>query len=82
MPLNKYVRFNKPLRIPKDYEPMVNLLIDARLKRELSQEKLAHKIGCTESLVHKWETHKRIPSGFMLICWLDALGYDIEVTER
>lgn len=82
MPLNKYVRFNKPLKIPKDYELMVSLLIDARSKRELSQEKLAHRIGCTASLVHKWETHKRIPSGFMLICWLDALGYDITVTER
>lgn len=82
MPLNKFKRYNKPVKIPRDYEPMVSMLIDARLKRKLSQERLANKIGCTSSLVHKWETHKRIPSGFMLICWLDALGYDIEVTER
>ena len=82
MPLNKFERYNKPVKIPKDYEPMVSMLIGARLKRKLSQERLANKIGCTSSLVHKWETHKRIPSGFMLICWLDALGYDIEVTER
>ena len=82
MPLNKFERYNKPVKIPKDYEPMVSMLIDARLKRKLSQERLANKIGCTSSLVRKWETHKRIPSGFMLICWLDALGYDIEVTER
>lgn len=82
MPLTKFERYNRPVKIPRDYEPMVSMLIDARLKRKLSQERLANKIGCTSSLIHKWETHKRIPSGFMLICWLDALGYDIEVTER
>jgi transcriptional regulator with XRE-family HTH domain len=48
----------------------------------ISQESLAYKIGCTNSLIHKWETHKRLPSGFMLICWLDALGYEIEVKKR
>ena len=82
MPLKNYTYYNRPVTIPKDYELMVSMLIDARLKRELSQEKLAHRIGCTASLIHKWETHKRIPSGFMLICWLDALGYDVTVTER
>jgi transcriptional regulator with XRE-family HTH domain len=61
---------------------LVSALISARSEQSLSQEALAHKIGCTVSLVHKWETHKRIPSGFMLICWLDALGYEIEVKKR
>ena len=53
-----------------------------RNERGISQEKLAHSIGCTVSLIHKWETHKRIPSGFMLMCWLDALGYEIEIKKR
>lgn len=61
---------------------MVSALIDARSERSLSQEALAELIGCTSSLIHKWEQHKRVPSGFMLICWLDALGYDIEVKKR
>jgi transcriptional regulator with XRE-family HTH domain len=82
MPLKGYTYYNKPVTIPKDYELMVSMLIDARFEQSLSQERLAHKMGCTTSLIHKWETHKRIPSGFMLICWLDALGYDITVTKR
>jgi len=82
MPLKNYTYYNRPVTIPKDYELMVSMLIDARFEQSLSQERLAHKMGCTTSLIHKWETHKRIPSGFMLICWLDALGYDITVTKR
>jgi len=80
--LKNFTHFNKPVSIPSDYEMLVSALISARSEQSLSQEALAHKIGCTVSLVHKWETHKRIPSGFMLICWLDALGYEIEVKKR
>jgi transcriptional regulator with XRE-family HTH domain len=57
-------------------------LIHARNEQGYSQEALAYNIGCTVSLIHKWETHKRIPSGFMLMCWLDALGYEIEIKKR
>ncbi|MAO20375.1 MAG: hypothetical protein CMJ25_06435 [Phycisphaerae bacterium] len=77
-----FMRYNKPVSIPKDYELLVKMLTDARLEQSLSQESLAHKIGCTVSLIHKWESHKRLPSGFMLMCWLDALQYDIQVTKR
>ena len=82
MQSKSFTRYNKPVSIPKDYDKMVSMLIDARYEQGLSQEKLAFDIGCTTSLIHKWESHKRIPSGFMLMCWLDALGYDIEVTKR
>jgi len=67
------------VNIPKNYEHLVESLTSARLEQSLSQEALAHRIGCTVSLIHKWETHKRIPSGFMLMCWLDSLGYEIEI---
>lgn len=82
MQLKTFTHLKKPVSIPKDYDLLVSQLIDARLGQSLSQEELAHRIGCTVSLIHKWETHKRIPSGFMLICWLDVLGYEIEVKER
>ena len=82
MQLKSYTRYNKPVSIPKDYEKLIKQLTGARLEASLSQESLAHKIGCTSSLIHKWEGHKRIPSGFMLICWLDALGYQIDVTKK
>lgn len=64
------------------YEYMVAQLIKQRHKLEWSQEDLAHKIGCTKSLVHKWEQYKRVPSGFMLSCWVEALGLQITVTKK
>ncbi|MBJ64664.1 MAG: hypothetical protein CMB55_07730 [Euryarchaeota archaeon] len=72
---------NRP-SVPNNYEVLVKMLIDARHERGLSQEVLARKIGCTESLIHKWEQFKRMPSGFMLMCWLEALEYDIEAIKR
>ena len=69
-------------RLPHNYNQMITMLIEARHEKKLSQDKLSGIIGCTESLVHKWEQHKRVPSGFILMCWLDALGYDIEIKKR
>ena len=80
--MKNFTHLSKPVAIPQNYENLVSELIDARFEQSISQEALAHSIGCTVSLVHKWETHKRIPSGFMLMCWLDALGYEIEVKKR
>ena len=79
--MKSFTHFNKPVSIPQNYDLLVSELIAARYEQSLSQEALAHKIGCTVSLIHKWETNKRIPSGFMLMCWLDSLGYKIEVTK-
>ena len=81
MQSKSFTRYNKPVSIPKDYEKMVQMLIDARYEQGLSQEKLAYEIGCTVSLIHKWERHKRIPSGFMLLCWLEALGYEMQIKK-
>ena len=81
MPSNIYTYFNRPVSIPQNYDLLVEMLIAARSEQNLSQEQLAHNIGCTTSLIHKWETQKRMPSGFMLICWLDALGYEIQVRK-
>ena len=81
MPSKSYTYYNRPVSIPKDYERLVKELIGARFEQSLSQESLAHKIGCASSLIHKWETHKRIPSGFMLMCWLDALEYEIQIKK-
>ena len=32
--------------------------------------------------IHKWEQYKRVPSGFLLSCWLDALGLKIKVYKK
>jgi len=79
--LKSFTHFNKFVAIPRSYEVLISELIFARHERGLSQEALADIIGCTTSLIHKWETNKRIPSGFMLMCWLDALGYEARITH-
>ena len=65
-----------------EYKSMVEQLVIYRHEVKLSQEDLAAIIGVTNSLVHKWEQYKRIPSGFMLSCWVDSLGCKIEVTKK
>ena len=64
------------------YEIMVDQLIKRRHELGMSQEELSFEIGCAKSLIHKWEQYKRVPSGFMLGCWVEALGLQIEVTEK
>jgi len=68
--------------IPEPYSEVIDALIEQRHKLKMSQEELAHKIGCTKSLIHKWEQYKRIPSGFMFVCWLDALGLTIKIYKK
>lgn len=64
------------------YELIVDRLIIQRKKLNWSQEELAHRIGCATSLIHKWEQYKRMPSGFMLGCWVESLGLQITVSEK
>ena len=64
------------------YEIMVDQLIKRRHELGMSQEQLSFDIGCAKSLIHKWEQYKRVPSGFMLGCWVEALGLQITVTEK
>jgi len=63
------------------YKSLVEQLVIERHQQKISQEQLASMIGVTNSLIHKWEQHKRIPSGFMLSCWVDSLGCKIEVVK-
>jgi DNA-binding transcriptional regulator YiaG len=72
----------KNTRLSQSYNQLIEMLVEARRERKLSQPELASIIGCTESLIHKWEQHKRVPSGFFLMCWLEALDYDIEVKKK
>ena len=79
--MNKSEETKRP-SIPNNYEHLVRILVEARRDRGLSQENLSDKIGCTPTLVGKWEAYQRMPSGFMLMCWLEALEYDIEAVKR
>jgi len=67
------------MTITNSWKDIIKQLVDIRTSQGLSQEQLAFKIGCHPSLVHKWEQHKRVPSGFMFSCWADALGAKIKI---
>ena len=66
----------------KHYDYIIGELISRRKDLKLSQNDLDFKIGCSDGLVEKWETQKRIPSGFMLSCWIDALDCELQIKQR
>tara|TARA_B100000029_G_scaffold279604_2_gene273777 strand:+ start:413 stop:715 length:303 start_codon:yes stop_codon:yes gene_type:complete len=82
MPLITFRHYKKKIVVTDTYQDIIAQLVSARHKQKLSQEELAHKIGCAKSLVHKWEQYKRVPSGFLLACWLDALGLKVKVHKK
>jgi|TARA_S200002703_G_scaffold88899_1_gene76767 DNA-binding transcriptional regulator YiaG len=65
--------------ITNSWKDIIQQMVAIRNAQGISQEQLAFKIGCHPSLVHKWEQHKRVPSGFMFSCWADALGAQIKI---
>lgn len=79
---SEFTHLITPTTITNDWRNVVADLVTIRNSKKISQEKLAHTIGCTASLVHKWEQFKRIPSGFMFVCWADALDAKIQIEIR
>lgn len=77
--MQTFQNYQKPTVVTEAYVDFVDQLVARRHELGLTQERLAMNIGCTTSLIHKWEQYKRVPSGFMLTCWLDALALKIEV---
>jgi transcriptional regulator with XRE-family HTH domain len=75
----QFQNYTKATEVTDTYVELIDALVARRNELGLSQERLALEIGCTISLIHKWEQYKRVPSGFMLTCWLDALGVKIKV---
>lgn len=65
--------------ITNSWKDIIQQMVAIRNAQGISQEQLAFKIGCHPSLIHKWEQHKRVPSGFMFSCWADALGAKIKI---
>jgi len=80
--MTTFENYSKETKVTDSYSLMVNSLVDRRNDLGYSQEALADMIGCTTSLIHKWEQYKRVPSGFMLTCWLDALGVEIKICPK
>lgn len=68
-----------PVPINPNWKELVSSLVEKRNKMQLSQEALAYKIGCADSLIGKWERYERLPSGFMLLDWIEALDCKLKV---
>ena len=70
-----------PCPINPNWKEVVSSLRNAREKLNLSQEALADKIGCADSLVGKWERYERLPSGFMFLDWIEAVECKIKIND-
>lgn len=64
------------------FKQLIADLRAVRQARGISQNELGDKIGCTETLVGKWEMGRRSPTAFMLQCWCDALGVELRVEKK
>jgi len=74
--------YTEPKPLTNSWADIISQLVDIRKQRGYSQEELADRIGCASSLIHKWEQFKRVPSGFMFSCWLDALESQIKIETK
>lgn len=77
-----FSHYSEARTISDSWQHIVSELTSLRHKHAWSQEELAHRIGVTPSLIHKWETYKRVPSNFLFVCWLDALQAEIEIRPK
>lgn len=69
-------------KIPIYLESIVANLKEARLRKNIRQADLEHKIGLAEGYLSKWETGSRIPNIFNLVCWASALELQIDVVPK
>tara|TARA_R100000995_G_C3483872_1_gene125822 strand:- start:4661 stop:4903 length:243 start_codon:yes stop_codon:yes gene_type:complete len=76
-----FTHYKEPIQVTENWEKIITKLREYRNEQGISQENLAFDIGCEPSLVQKWETYVRVPSGFMFSCWLDALGLGITIDK-
>ena len=57
-------------------------LRQVRKAKQMRQYELASRIGVDTTLVSRWENGLRSPSWFSLVCWADALGVQITISEK
>tara|TARA_R100001530_G_scaffold54610_1_gene40287 strand:+ start:3675 stop:3926 length:252 start_codon:yes stop_codon:yes gene_type:complete len=75
-------RRKNPQKVEEFTKDLISKLIKRREELNISQEKLNEKIGVADNLVAKWECGMRLPSGFLLYCWTQALNLKIELKEN
>lgn len=66
----------------KFHEQLIPQYVAIRKKRGISQLEMDEILGVAKGLVSKWECGIRKPSGFLFLCWADALGCKLELKEN
>lgn len=64
------------------FNRVVKQLAHFRRLKGLTQDKLGHRLGFADRLINKWECGTRLPSGFSLWCWTDALDCELMVVPK
>ena len=64
------------------YGALIAELAQARRRLSMTQEQLDHVLGVSPGMVAKWESFARMPGGFMLACWCNALDVDLTIVHR
>lgn len=77
------MHFNYPSKTRTDFlQEVVSQLKSKRLKQQITQQELNHKLGMADFLVTKWENGIRTPLAYHLYCWADALDSQIIVLDK
>lgn len=69
------------LAFKKDCEAS-ELLKRIRADKQLTQQELAEVSGVAQPTISQWENGHAVPATSSLISVLDALGYDVIVSEK
>ena len=66
----------------KFHNQLIPQFVKKRHKLKISQMELDEVIGVAKGLVSKWEVGIRNPSGYLFLCWADALNCDLWLKEK
>jgi DNA-binding XRE family transcriptional regulator len=75
----KLTRRHYPRLIRNFYQPIISKLISERKRQGLTQMDVNEIVGCTDSLIAKWESGNKLPSLYFLLLWIEALELDLRL---
>jgi hypothetical protein len=61
------------------YSHLMGQLIARRVELGWSRADLGDVSGFSQSIISKWECGHRIPTMFSLVCWITALGLEVQL---
>ncbi len=64
------------------FDDLIAQLKRRRYELGISQLQLDRYIGTTDGHVAKWESGNRRPTGYLLFCWAQALGLEVQLAQK